>query len=1255
MSELKRTSLRHQLLVSHLSLAGLGVALLMVTLMTTIWLRSSTHKLALISQPRMEALDHIDRGIYQSAANLQNYIADPKHQFRVDRNQVWRNMVFPALQQLQELTGNHDPRIVPRLERLVELLAKLHSLQAQIEDLAHRPENRPAQMGYDANGLAWVEKISRRASELATQERRSGRTELARQLNLFYHDFEKIHLRMQAFLEQGRPQQAKEIDQNFVQATVLLSQATKMGNPALAAQLETLALDLDRYLEVCQEVMQERQRITWDQTRYLQEFHLRPLQVDLTAEIAALDQILADEIQADAAEGTLVSTASLVLTSLLILVMVVGAVVISLRRSAAITKPLLGLAKASKAFSNGELGGDIVVESNDELGDLTQTFNQMKNSLVESYGRYRAIVDSAVDGIVTLDPQGTIESFNKAAERIFGYQESEVLGKNVSLLMPQSEADFHDENLLNYLKTGQKMTLGKGREVNILHKSGELRPAYIAISETRFGEEMIFTGLIRDIREQKAMEQNLIQTKEEAQVANKLKSSFLANISHEIRTPMNGILGMTELALETDLMPNQKRYIQAANGGAKALLKLLNDILDLSKMEGSHMELESLDFSLERLLEDTMETLSLDAQKKGLDFILSIDPLVPSQINGDPTRIRQILVNLIGNAIKFTHEGEVVIRLSLKEKNENNLTLFFNIKDTGIGIPQDRIARVFESFTQTDGSTTRKYGGTGLGTTIAKQLVELMGGTIWIESVVGKGTQFLFTLKVKEIEGQVPVQVTQVQDLSIRQVLVIDDNPSNLTNFRDILGSWNLIPSLADGASAARAVLERRTQPFDLLVVDVQMPETDGITLVREIKTNPLHRFTPVIFLFSFITPQHQAALANLGEPLFLFKPVKREELKERLFEADQRVNPVAFLPQPTTDQNRVRNFALCRKVLVAEDDGTNRLLMQTRLKSKKMQVSLAKNGLEAVELYQKRDFDLVLMDLQMPEMDGFEAARAIRQLEAQTGKQRVPILALSGADEKEIAQAIQEAGMDGGSPKPLDFEKLYNQIEVLFGRLEPAPEVELTPQAEMAELELPGLELAKGLSRWGDSQKSYLNALFYFAKSQQDTASRLAKFKFPPEPAQIASLAHKLKGAAGNIAATDLAQAASILEEAAKSLSPEAYGLLSDKVIEELQRVLRSIEELGQIYRQTDRVLPAGPLQLEEAKDKLEELRPFVARGEAIHAERLAQELQFFLGAHPAGALVSEVIEEIDNFDFEKALSNLEEVARTLEKEDVK
>src|SRR3989339_58250 len=208
MSELKRTSLRHQLLVSHLSLAGLGVALLMVTLMTTIWLRSSTHKLALISQPRMEALDHIDRGIYQSAANLQNYIADPKHQFRVDRNQVWRNMVFPALQQLQELTGNHDPGIVPRLERLVELLAKLHSLQAQIEDLAHRPENRPAQMGYDANGLAWVEKISRRAGELATQERRSGRTELARQLNLFYHDFEKIHLRMQAFLEQGRPQQA---------------------------------------------------------------------------------------------------------------------------------------------------------------------------------------------------------------------------------------------------------------------------------------------------------------------------------------------------------------------------------------------------------------------------------------------------------------------------------------------------------------------------------------------------------------------------------------------------------------------------------------------------------------------------------------------------------------------------------------------------------------------------------------------------------------------------------------------------------------------------------------------------------------------------------------------------------------------------------------------------------------------------------------------------------------------------------------
>ena len=1255
MPELKRTSLKNQLLVSHLSLAGLGVALLLVTLMTTIWLRSSTHKLALVSQPRMESLDHIDRGIYQSGAILQDYIADGQHKFRVDRNRVWRNLVFPSLQQLQDLTGNQDPRIAPKLNRLVDLLAQLHSLQAQIEDLAHRPENRPAQMGYDTNGVVWVERISRQAGELAAQESRSGRTELSRQLNLFFHDFEKIHLRMLSFLEQGQPRQAKEIDQNFVQATLLLSQAAKMANPNLAPKLEFLALDLGRYQEVCKEVMQERQRITWDQTRYLQEFHLRPLQENLTNEITALDQILTDEIQGDATEGTLVSTASLVITSLLILVMVVGAVVISLRRSAAITKPILSLAEASKAFAGGELGGDIAVESNDELGDLTKTFNQMKNSLVESYGRYRAIVDSAVDGIVTIDQRGVIESFNKAAERIFGYQEAEVVGKNLSMLMPQTEADFQDQSLLNYLKTGHQMLLGKGRELNILHKSGELRPAFIAISETRFGEELIYTGMIRDIREQKALEQNLIQAKEDAQVANKLKSSFLANISHEIRTPMNGILGMTELALETDLMPNQRRYIQAANGGAKALLKLLNDILDLSKMEGSHMELEALDFSLEGLLEDTMETLALDAQKKGLDFILSIDPQVPSQINGDPTRIRQILVNLIGNAIKFTHEGEVVIRLSLKERVENTLTLFFNIRDTGIGIPPDRIARVFDSFTQTDGSTTRKYGGTGLGTTIAKQLVELMGGAIWIESVVGKGTQFLFTLKVKEAISQTVVPVTQVQDLSIRQVLVIDDNPNNLTNFRDILGSWSLLPSLAEGAASARAVLERRTQPFDLLIVDVQMPETDGITLVREIKTNPLHRFTPVIFLFSFITPQHQAALTALGEPLFLFKPVKREELKERLFEADQRINPVAFLPQPAPDQNRVRNFALCRKVLVAEDDGTNRLLMQTRLKSKKMQVSLAKNGLEALELYEKRDFDLVLMDLQMPEMNGFEAAKAIRQFEAKTGKRRVPILALSGTDEKELAQAVQEAGMDGGSPKPLDFEKLYNQIEALFGRLEPAPEVELSPQAELSEMDLPGLELAKGLSRWGDSQKSYLNALFYFAKNQQDTPSRLAKLKSPPEPALIATLAHKLKGAAGNIAASDLAQAAGQLEEAAKALSQEAYGSLSDKVIEELLKVIQSVDKLGQIFKQTDRALPAGPLQLEDAKDKLEELRPFVARGEAIHAERLAQELQYFLGSHPAGALVLEIIEEIDNFDFEKALSHLEEVARTLEKENVK
>ncbi|MDT8447150.1 MAG: response regulator [bacterium] len=1248
----KRTSLKKQLLTSHLSIALLGVVLLLITLATSYALRSSTHKLALISQPRMESLDHIDRGVYQSAVILQHYISEQNHEFRVERNSIWREGIFPSFRRLRELTQADEVEISHNLDLLIGLLAQLHTLQAQAEELAHQPENLPAQMAYQANGHDLHQKLLESTEAASALTRKQGQAALANELDQFARNFDSIDLRMELFLTTGQSEQLALLEKSLDLASVQLQALHRQTTGAARQRLRPTLDWLREFKEVCVSVMDERGQPTWNQTMHLQTEQLRPLEAQLTAQIRILDGLLGAEIEADAANATWVSNLSMVLTLVLIVVMLVSAVVFSMRKSAAITRPVRKLARASEAFAAGNLGDDIPVESNDELGDLTQTFNQMKNSLVESYGRFRAIVDTAVDGIITIDQKGIIESFNKAAENLTGYRESEALGRNVSILMPMPDAKFHDDYLEAYLRTGKQKVIGKGRELNMKHKDGSLRPVFLSVSETRFAGEMIFTGLLRDIRDQKALETNLISAKEEAQVANKLKSAFLANISHEIRTPMNGILGMTELALETDLTPNQRRYIQAANGGAKALLKLLNDILDLSKMEGAHMDLEQIDFNIEQLMEDTMETLSLDAQKKGLDFILHIAPQVPAFVNGDPTRIRQILVNLIGNAIKFTHEGEVIISVTEKERSEKNLTLAFAVKDTGIGIPKDRLARVFDSFTQTDGSTTRKYGGTGLGTTIAKQLVELMGGKLWVESVETEGTTFFFNITLNLPQSEHEERGNHIQDLHLRQVLVIDDNAANLTAFKDMLSSWDLAPSLADSAESARKILSRRDKPFDLLMIDVQMPETDGITLANQIKQIPGYSDCPVIFLFSFITPQHQKALADLGEPLFLFKPVKREELKERLLEADQRRHPLTqAASRPEATKVRSRNFTSAPKVLVVEDDPTNRLLVQTRLKSKKMMITIAKNGLEAVELFKSKDFDLILMDLQMPELNGYEASLKIRELEGIRPEGRVPILALSASDEGEVAQAVRDAGMDGQCPKPLDFDRLYREIDRLLGHPQMGQdEIEATEaNAGLAGKHLIGLDLAQGLSRWGDSQKAYLDALSNFLRNHQGTALQLRSLAENREFAELSKLGHRLKGTAGNISANALAQAAKELEEGAASLDPNRLPAYAEAVATRLGEVITSIQGLLAEHGTSKANESYGPADVEAARRKLKQLGSIIERGEAISADRVAHEALSLLGDHPAAYIVMEMIEHIDNFDLDKAAENLETVIDSL------
>jgi len=1224
--------------------------MLVVSSLSVLWLRGSTHRLAFESQPKVEALEKINQGLSKTQLILQHYLADGLKSRKRVRSQSWKIEIFPALNRLVALTSVSEHETLQSLTQLKSLLKRTEALQGEIENLAHSPENLPSKMGYELHArpiyLGLVEEV-----DLFLSQPGVARSEpLRARLSSFIDGLRIIDLEIQLLLDYGVQGRLVKLVLAFDQAKLVLNQTKRLAGASRAADILSFQLQLERFQEVSLIVAEERRNQTWNQTLYLQEYQLNPLRDQLSVLTGQLDRQLTDAIRGDATTAAFVATTSLILSVVLILVLLLAAVMISIRRSTALTKPIAQLAEASDAFAAGTLGADIPIQSSDELGELTVTFNRMKNGLIESHGRYRAIVDNVADGIITIDQRGKINSYNKSAEQIFGFLQEETVGQSISMLMPDAFKGKHLDFLNDYLRTGQKQLIGQGLETKVQHKNGSLRPVYLAISETMYGGQLLFTGLVRDIRNQKALENSLIQAKEEALVANQLKSRFLANISHEVRTPMNGILGMTELALETDLSANQRRYIKAANGGAKALLKLLNDVLDLSKMEGAHVQIEMIDFNLENLLEDAMESMSMDAQKKGLDFILNISNKVPTFVQGDPTRIRQIFVNLIGNAIKFTEKGQVLLKVNVASHTPDQLVLKFSIEDTGIGIPEDRLEKIFESFTQSDGSTTRNFGGTGLGTTIAKQLIELMGGEISLSSQLGQGTQVKFSLELKPAVLQDETTQSSIMHIGLKEVLVVDDNPTNLSNFSEILRSWNLQPTLVGSAKEAIDRVQGRQEPFDLLIVDVQMPIIDGIDLVGMIRDEPGYLDVPAIFLFSFITPQHQASLSAMGEPLYLFKPVKREELKERILEANSSRFP-DFKAEPVEAANsKVRNFSQQYRVLVIEDDPTSSLLLETRLKSQNLQVYMAESAAQAMKAFEARRYDLILMDLRLPDSNGVELSQKFRLYEVQHKLRLTPIFALTGACSAEVKEELRRTQVFQVFGKPVDFQLLFVAINQLFGQ-----EIEIKQQTvertikQLSAVEVDGFDLVKGLHRWGDSQAAYLGAIQTFCQSHQETIHHLSDEWDQGRLDQIQQLAHKLKGAAGNIGAIDVFLCAGELETWVANDQNDGIEQKVQRLLECLGAAIESGNQLVESFRSEPQRSKPIEVDATSVAKALEKLVPVIERGEAMTAERLVNEVLDLVGDHPALGLVEQLATEVDGFDFEKALTTVKQAIESL------
>ncbi len=661
--------------------------------------------------------------------------------------------------------------------------------------------------------------------------------------------------------------------------------------------------------------------------------------------------------------------------------------------------------------------------------DITER-KRAEKAVIESEVKFRTIFDNASDGMFLLDLKTRKFTLcNATCSKTLGYAQEEFLNLGISDIHPSEDLPFISEQLGKFA-IGE---VGLRHDIRFRRKDGtvlfaDISPAVVTLG----GRESILT-VFKDITERKLAEENLIKAKEQAEEANRLKSEFLANMSHEIRTPMNAIIGMTDLALGSELNDEQREYLDIVKESGYSLLGLIDDILDLSKIEAERIELDSMDFDLRASVEGVADALVQRASGKGLELAHAVDPQIPTYLIGDPNRLRQILLNLGGNAVKFTEKGEVVIRVQLENQTDETAKLLFEVTDTGVGIPRDKQEMIFESFTQADGSHSRKYGGTGLGLSISRRLVELMGGQIGVDSEPGKGSRFWFVVILKKSQTKEALGSNPSVDFRNLRVLVVDDNQTNRTLMIKTLRSLGCNAQAVAGGVEALRRLKESTKPndgFHLVLLDMQMPGMDGAETLRAIKEDPQIKDVPVIVLTSIGQRGDVSRLQASGCAGYLTKPVKQSQLAETIAAvmSRRRTGPNEP-PGPVVTRHSLREDKRRRiRILLAEDNHMNQKLAVALLTKAGYLVDAVEDGRKAVEALRQGQYDLVLMDVQMPVMNGFEATKAIREMEGET--KHTPIVAMTAYAMTGDREKCLEAGMDGYVSKPIDPEFLVKVIE---------------------------------------------------------------------------------------------------------------------------------------------------------------------------------------------------------------------------------
>jgi PAS domain S-box-containing protein len=956
--------------------------------------------------------------------------------------------------------------------------------------------------------------------------------------------------------------------------------------------------------------------------------------------------------------------------TLLLTTLILMSVFLNFMLSRFVIRPVSLLHNAINKLQEGYLGETVSLPFKDEIGKMGSAFNAMSVELHdgqvairEAEEKYRSIFENATVGIYrsTADDKGRLLTVNPAFARILGYASPGEMIMAVTDVSTQFYVNPDDRKRLQKLLKEEGVV--RGFETQVCRKNGEI----IDISENSHeirdenNKVLYYEGIIDDITEKKQASQLKI-AKEAAEAAAQTKSEFLANMSHEIRTPMNAIIGLSYLALKTDLTAKQRDYLKKIETSSKSLLRILNDILDFSKIESGKLNMERVNFDLTETLNNLATMVIVKAQEKeNLEVLFNVDPQVPHFLVGDPLRLHQVLLNLCDNAIKFTEHGKVVLTTEMVEKADKKVTLRFSVRDTGIGINKKQMEKLFQAFAQADTSMTRRYGGTGLGLVISKFLVNMMEGDIWVESEVGKGSMFTFTAVFGLGVQKEDALLKSKKILQGMKVLVVDEDAVTLDRLQSMLESFGFDVSLTKSCDAGLRQLENASEenPYELLLLDWQTVGRQDFEASGHPKNYSDYSKIPTIIMVGkdsrdeIMRQAHQVGLES-----FLNKPFSQSDLFDMIIQTVNRYTSELIRPPALDDQMILRlNAIQGARILLVEDNEINQQLARELLEGVGFVVTIANNGFEAANIVQQEQFDAVLMDVQMPVMDGYRATAEIRKHER---FRNLPIVAITSHAMAGDKEKSLKAGMNDHITKPIDPDQLFSTLLAWIkpGKRDIPDDIlakkrkRAAARARRLPVEMTGIEVQTGLARAAGNESLYIDLLTKFHRDYADATSQI-KSAFNNGNHELAQrLVHTVKGISGSIGALDLEIAASGLETALRQKPATSPADLLDAFDKELNVVLDSIRNhiVVDFKQETDRSdRPVAGTAL--LKKMLQELRPYVLDREAKPCREVTKEIADYTWPDEYVQGLKNLSRYVEKYKFKEAQELLSQIIEQLER----